>query len=74
MGVGSVTMDTVQAWWQEHQHAAYRALVRVEKAKLAGMAMTSQTGRALRLRPPKFRLLTEVSPDGVHFPGRPEAF
>ena len=46
----------------------------VEKAKLAGVALTSQTGRALRLEPPKFRLLTEVSPDGVRFPGTPEAF
>ena len=27
-----------------------------------------------RLGPPKFRLLTEVNPDGIRFPGTPEAF
>ena len=73
-GAGSATADAVQAWWQERQDAAYGVFLRVEKAKLAGVALTSQTGRALRLRPPKFRLLTEVSPDGVRFPGTPEAF
>ena len=45
-----------------------------KKAKLAGVALKSQTGRTLRLQPPKFRLLTEVSPDGVRFPDPPEAF
>ena len=49
-------------------------LLRVEKAKLEGVALTFQTGRGMHLRPPKFRLLTEVSPDGVRFPGTPEAF
>ena len=68
--VGSASADAVQAWWQERQDAAYGALLRVEKAKLEGVALTSQTGRTLRLRPPKFRLLTEVSPDGVRFPRR----
>ena len=46
----------------------------MEKAKLAGVALTSQTGRTLSLRSPKFRLLTEVSPDGVRFPDTLEAF
>ena len=73
-GSGSATANAVQARWQERQDAAYRALLRVEKAKLEGVTMTSQTGRTLRLRPPKFRLLTEVSPDGVRFPETPEAF
>ena len=63
-----------KTWWQERQNAAYGALVRVQKAILKGVALTSQIGRALRLRPPKFGLLTEVSPDGVRFLGTPEAF
>ena len=46
----------------------------MEKGKLEGGTLTSQTGRTLRLRPPKFRLLTEVSPDGIRFPETPEAF
>ena len=71
--VGSASANAVQAWWQERQDAAYGALLRVEKAKLEGVALTSQTGRTLRLRPPKFRLLTEVSPDGVRFPETLEA-
>ena len=74
MGVGSTTADAVQAWWQERNDAAYRALLRVEKAKLKGVALTSQRGRVLRLRLPKFRLLTEVSVDGFHFRETPEAF
>ena len=45
----------------------------MEKAKLAGVALTSKTGRTLRLRPPKLRLLTKVSPDGVRFVETPEA-
>ena len=53
---------------------AYGALLRVEKAKPARVALTSQTGRALRLRPRNFRLLTELSPDGVRLPDTPEAF
>ena len=73
-GSGSATADVVQAWWQERQDAAYGALLRVEQAKLEGVTLTSQTGRTLRLRPAKFRLLTEVSPDGVRFPETPEAF
>ena len=64
----------VQALWLERQDAAYGALLRMETAKLQWVALTSQTGRALRLRPPKFRLLTEVSPDRVCFPCTPEAF
>ena len=73
-GSGSATPDAVQAWWQERQDAAYRALLRVQKAKLEGVALTSQTGQTLRLRPANFRLLTEVSPDGVRFSETPEAF
>ena len=73
-GVSSVTADAVHAWWQERQDTVYATLVRVEKAKLEGVALASQTGRALRLRPPKFRLLTEVSPNSVRFPETPEAF
>ena len=73
-GAGSATAHTVQAWWQERQDAAYGALMRVEKAKLDGLALTSQTGWAVRLRPPKFRLLNEASPDGVRFPDTLEAF
>ena len=73
-GSGSATADAVQAWWQERQDAAYGVLLRVEKAKLEGVTLTSQTGRTLRLRPPKFRLLTEVSPEGVRFPEKPEDF
>ena len=73
-GVGSATADAVKAWWQEHQAAVYGALLRVEKTKLEGVAQTSRTERVLRLRPPKFRLLTEVSPDSIRFPETPEAF
>ena len=73
-GAGSATEDAVQAWWQHRQDALYGALVRVEKTKLRGVALTSKTGRTLRLRPPKFRFLTEVSPDGIRFPNAPEAF
>ena len=73
-GSGSATTDAVQAWWQERQDASYGALLRVEKAKLEAVTLTSQTGRTLRLRPAKFRLLTEVSSDGVRFPETPEAF
>ena len=74
MGVQSATAEAVQAWWQEHHDPAYGALMRVEKAKLEGVALMSQTGRALCLRPAQFRLLTEVSPDGVCSPETPEAF
>ena len=56
------------------QDAAYGALLRVEKAKLQGVTLTSQTGRPLRLWPPKFHLLTKVSPDGVRIPQTPEPF
>ena len=73
-GVGSATADTVQAWWQERQDAAYRALLRVDKAKFARVALRSQTWQVLRLRPPKFRLLNEVSTDAVRSPGTLEAF
>ena len=73
-GSGSATADAVPAWWQDRQDAAYGALLRVEKAKLAGVALASQTRRTLRLRPPKFRPLTEVGPDGVQFSDTPEAF
>ena len=73
-GNGSATADAVQACWQGRQDAVYGALLRVEKAKLVGVALTSQTGWALCLRPPKFRLLPEVSLDGVRFPDTPEAF
>ena len=41
---------------------------------MAGVALTSQTGRTMCLWPPKFRLHTEVSPDGVRFPDTPQAF
>ena len=71
---GSATADAVQAWWQERQDAAYRAVLCVEQAKLEGVTLTSQTGRTLRVRPAKFRLLTEVSPDGIRVPEMPEAF
>ena len=47
--VGSATADDVKAWWLEHQDAAYGALLRVEKAKLAWVALTCQTRRAVRL-------------------------
>ena len=61
-------MDAVQTLWQERQDAACGVLLRVEKTKQEGVALTSHTGRALRLRPPKLRLLTEVSPDGFRCP------
>ena len=42
-GTGSATADTGQAWWQERQDAVYVAILRVDKAKLAGVHLTSQT-------------------------------
>ena len=73
-GLESATADVVLAWWQESQDAAYGVLLRMEKAKLEGVTLTSQTGRTPRLRPPKFRLLPEVTPDGVRFMDTPEPF
>ena len=40
-GAGSATADAVLAWWQDRQDVAYEALLRMEKAKLAGVAVTT---------------------------------
>ena len=43
-------------------------------SKLQGLSLTAQTGRILRLKPTKFRLLAEVSLDSVRLPDMPEGF
>ena len=51
---------------ERKQDNAYAVLLWVDQSKLQGLSLTAHTGRALMLNPTKFRLLTEVSADGVH--------
>ena len=49
-------------------------LLRLDAIQLDGVNITSQTTRALRLRPQRFSALQTISHDGLHFPTDPPAF
>jgi hypothetical protein len=66
--------DHLRAWWSARADEALTTLLRLDDAQLSGVNITSQTSRALRLRPQRFARLTVISDDGVNFPSTPAAF
>jgi hypothetical protein len=66
-------MDTA-AWWRGRADDAFTTLLRLDKRRLPGVNITSQTAAALRIAPKTVRPITRVSPDGRSFPHEPADF
>ena len=61
-------MSAVRQWWDDRSNEAFTTLLRLERHRVAGVNITSQTGHALRLTAKKVQSLDQVRVDGIHFP------
>lgn len=67
-------VEAAAAWWQAQADDAFIAQLKLDKLRLQGVSITSQTAAALRLKVRKMMPLDKVSPDGVRFPTDPADF
>ena len=65
---GCPDVSAVRQWWDDRSNEAFTTLLRLERHRVAGVNITSQTGHALRLTVKKVQSLDRVSADGIHFP------
>lgn len=66
--------SALEAWWQAGADSAFVDLLKLDKLRLKGVSITSQTSAALRLKVKKMQPLDRVSPDGAVFPSDPADF
>ena len=71
---GSEATDSVRRWWADRGDAAVLSLLHLDQRRLAGVCITSQTGRALRLSAKKVQTISAVSADGKTFPSERSEF
>lgn len=60
--------ERIRSWWATRCDDAVLTLLRIDEQKLCGVAITSQTAAALRLRSSRVQRVSRISADGVVFP------
>ncbi len=66
--------QAIADWWRQRADDAIIALLRLDRRRLLGTAITAQTGTSLRLTAKRLHTVDHVSPDGLHFPIEPSEF
>ena len=71
---GAEASECLRQWWADRGDAALLSLLHLDQRRLAGVCITSQTGRTLRLSAKKVQTISAVSADGRTFPSERGAF